>query len=354
MDVNLTFDSSNESVELIKLSALYYDKVNILCPLPAWDGEGHEILFHSKKILDSASVLVENGIACIEHPHDNFLLPINFLSNELPGLIQEYISRALRQDKDGLDNFLQLIGAYTNLEHEGYSLRFNAFDEPGEKTMVCIYMILHGQLTLVYNSICKRRNVITSSEITNDILKKFLERKKEKVSRMRKTPEQLISTHAIPIFLPSFHEMSFENILELRHIANDELQEMRYYVGNLSEQYSPDDINLENPKRFLERKINPAIKQLESKIYGLRAGTIQRALKSLQNPSTYTPMLTTFVTDIPAHIALAGSIGLITVNAGLEYSKQIKEIKNDPLFFVPQLRKKVKNPKDYDSLTIGS
>ena len=74
-------------------------------------------------------------------------------------------------------------------------------------------------------------------------------------------------------------------------------------------------------KMLLKNKINPSIKQLERKLYGLKIGTIQKALKTMKNPLSYTPMLTTIFYDISHHMALAMSLGLVVTEVWLDYIK---------------------------------
>ena len=363
MNVNLIFDSSKESIELIKLSTFYYDKVNILCP-PIFLENQQELQFHNKSILDSVNILVENGTASIEHISEE-LIP-ETIEDNFWDLILDYFNPKTRQQIDaGMPIYYihpkdfveametideQLIHTYFSLKHQGFDLTFldgdDTADMPPNIEYAEILMVIYIQFFLSYNSICRKQNVISSNNITSDFLAKFLQNSKGQIPNVRKNTEQLIAPNALSILLPNLHEMSFEDILNLRHLAKDELMEMRYYIGNLAEQYSPDDTKLENPKQFLERKINPAIKQLESKVCGMKINTLQKALQSLQNPFAYTPMLTTFFSNIPAHIALAASMGIVSVNAGLEYLKQKNELATDPLFFSVKLKKKINDQLD--------
>jgi hypothetical protein len=161
----------------------------------------------------------------------------------------------------------------------------------------------------------------------------------------KKASFELITRKAIPIILPNFYLMNTEEILNLRTYAKDELEEMRHYVDLLSSEYSPDDTKLENPEIFIKNKITPSIKQLEKMVYGLRVGTIQKALQNLKNPLSYTPLLTKFFTDIPSYISLSVSMGLIAAETVMEYIKQKKEISTNPLYFSVKLRRKIKNKK---------
>ena len=145
--------------------------------------------------------------------------------------------------------------------------------------------------------------------------------------------------YATPILLPDYSSLSYEEILEMRLQASDELQELRCYLSELSAKYDAEDATLAAAKDFIERDITRAIKGFESKVHSLRVGTIQRTLKSMANPLTYAPMLTTFITNVPLWISAGLSMGLITAEVALEYTKQKKELKTDPLYFTVKLKK---------------
>jgi len=340
MDISLPFDSSRESTELVKLSALYYDKVNILCP-PPFGG----IPTYSQGKLDDFSVLVESGIADVDYsyvsgtaiPGEMLKKFFNFIADQS---FRNPLPNASLQDHWSTFSFpdSQLIDGHKSTKEDGF-LPADSGNHPIDSFGLICYSL--AQIYLVYDSIVRGQNLMISSSLINNFLKS-LYTNNEALAPLQKTAEELIAPDAISILLPNLNQLHFEDILELRHAAKDELQEMRYYIGSLSEEFSPDDTKLENPKRLLERKINPAIKQFENKIYSLKIGTIQRALHSLRSPRTYTPMLTTFFTDIPSHIALAASMGLITAEAGAEYLKNKKELETDPLYFSVKLKKKVK------------
>jgi len=57
------------------------------------------------------------------------------------------------------------------------------------------------------------------------------------------------------------------------------------------------------------------------------------------NPLSYAPVLTIFIKEVPVCVAAGVSMGIITAEAALEYSKQKKELAADPLYFTVKLRK---------------
>ena len=149
----------------------------------------------------------------------------------------------------------------------------------------------------------------------------------------------ILALDATPIFLPNFSRLKYDDILEMRLKANDELRALRCFLSELSSKYDPDDHALATAKDFIENDISKSIKEFENKVFGLKIGTIQRALKNLANPLTYAPMLTTVFANIPTYISLAVSLGIITAEAALEYQKQKSELKADPLYFTVELKK---------------
>lgn len=353
MEINMPFDSSKKSIDTVKFSALYYDKVNIIC------ASSEDNVYFDNEILKSIEILERNQVVKLEfldYDEINIREPqewyskidfhdiFNRYKNQYGFLYNEY-ETSINDFESKSKDLIKKIEIYKkDLNKTNEEMTKNLIKETYENIVLCnagikacnesieIKFKLHlcYQLWLFYLMISSNKSTISNELLQTTINQIYKQNNKY-------TNSELISD-TISILLPNFYQMDFENILDLRYFAKDELQEMRFYINALSSEFSPDDIKLENPKLFIENKINPAIKQLESKIYGLRAGAVQRALQGLKDPRTYTPLLTTFFSNIPAHVSLAVSMGLIAVESGLEYLKQKKEIETNPLYFSLKLR----------------
>jgi len=190
------------------------------------------------------------------------------------------------------------------------------------------------QLKIFYDLIAQGKSVLA-----NDLLKTALI---EVNTKSREQATAALIPDAIEILMPRYHELNFENLMELRDVANPELMAMREYIDALALEFAPDDINSRNAKLHLKTKINPSIRDLENKVKGLKIGTLQKSIQTLMDPRVLaTPiLLATFIPNIPALLGVAVSLGIAGADAGLEYLKQKIEIESHPLYFSLGLRKK--------------
>ena len=340
MKINIPFDNTKECIDSIKFSTLYYESVNVLCPENV-EGIRH---FHSKELLDTINILIGSKIVTIDSIDFNTIDDNGFTEKFLPSLwntskgrISSFVDNIAKRNAD----YVQTINGFMKLNNEvNFTGFFEAEDNDDHKYIeaLCIMVYCNVQMHLIYQSICNRQSFISSNDFLKNCLETVYTSENKELVKLKLPTNELIAQIAIPILLPNFYHLEFADILDLRHFAKDELEEMRHYINLLSLEYSPDDKKFINIKILLRDKINPSIKQLENKIYGLRAGAIQRSLQSLKNPLAYTPMLTTLFTNIPSHVALAVSMGLIAAESGIDYLKQKKDIETDPLFFSIKLR----------------
>jgi len=325
MEINLPFDSSDQTMDLIKLAALYYNKVNVACP------EIGEFKLYNQELLDSTRPLVEQNVVALNR---------QIIS----------MGASLNRGKNFVSNFRSTFSeidvhfANASFVVESFAIHIHgkdAFDEMAiylesspRAALLLILSFTHAlvQTDLLYELAAKNINFITSSN--------FLQSLQQNGQQANTDPHDFITTlDATPILLPDFSNLEYEDILEMRLKASDELQQMRYYINTLALKYSPDDRNQTNAKSLIEGEIKQSIKEFQAKVFGLRSKTILQALKGAANPLSYAPMLTTFFTDIPAMISLGVSMGIVSAATGLEYARQKKEIKTDPLYFTVKLKK---------------
>jgi len=143
----------------------------------------------------------------------------------------------------------------------------------------------------------------------------------------------------IPIFIPNFFDMSFEEILELKSHMHDELLEMQSYINEIPYMFSDINLSSEDANLFIKHKINPSIKQLENKYYGLKTGLLRQMLKELKNPLSYSPLISTIFTNVPSSVAVLGSLGIIVGDSYLEYKMAKKELDANSLYFAVKINK---------------
>jgi len=319
-------------MDLIKLVALYYDKVNVIYCNP----------LHNQALLDRLAVFQQSGFLSCK-PYE--------LRNTLDDLRNFALERMFQNaDVVNTEDYEQIVNGTDMCSHI-YSRLFGLFseesrslDEPqshDNKAVMRYASIAHlsFQLFMLYGLVSRGKSCISSNKLLMQWLNLYLQQSNLHSSINTVTPEFMTTLSATPILLPNYSSLGYDDVLEIRLKASAELQEMRCFLSELSMKYNPDDKQFATVKDFIERDIQRAVQDFERKVQGLRVGTIQRALKSMANPLTYAPMLTTFITDVPLWISAGLSMGLITAEAALEYSKQKKELKADPLYFTVKLQK---------------
>ncbi len=147
-----------------------------------------------------------------------------------------------------------------------------------------------------------------------------------------------LAFNAFELFLPNYSNLPIDDILEIKHKASDELMELKNYI-NLLAKSIPMDGNVQlYIQEVINTKISPAIRDFENKILNSKINTIQKIIRDVKNPLSYSPLLASIFTDVKPHIALAVSLGMIGSDLALELYKQYKDITNNPLYFSVKLK----------------
>jgi len=182
-----------------------------------------------------------------------------------------------------------------------------------------------GAISL-YDLICTNQNCISSIGF----------------SGQKDIPSELVTTlnTATPILLPNFSNLSYEDILEMRLKANDELLKLRSYVDKLSSEAKQAlyDRSLMSVEDYIKNKINnEAIGELKRKVQALKRGTILRTIESALAASPL-PVVATIFGDIPALASIAISMGVtVGINIGKYWDQKKDLITEDPLYFTVKL-----------------
>lgn len=135
------------------------------------------------------------------------------------------------------------------------------------------------------------------------------------------------------IFLPSFDNLNFDEISLLKEKCSDELSELKYYLNVFM--CENDGLNIETKKIKLQKAIN----QFEGKIKDSKYDFFHNIIGNICN-FTYIPLLATCFSDIPIKVALALSSGFVIENILYEVRKSSNQLKDEPLYFIRDLKKK--------------
>jgi len=344
MEINLpVFDGSEQTIELIKLAALYYDRVNVWCPAlmnpvtsrgrggiwnPLANGEREIRQLYNKKLLNSTSLLQENGIV-VKKEFDMSGQIFGDTARQLNAFLRSkihYVPGGFVYNKElyGFDygfvmNMYEILEAWQKEEWDD--------DDNAQVSAYYSALVDAGALAL-YDLICTNQNCISSTSF----------------SGQQDMPADLMTTlnTATPILLPNFSRLDYEDILEMRLMANDELLKLRSYVAKLSSEARQAlyDRSLMSVEDYIKDKINnEAIGELIRKVKGLKRGTFIKTLESALFASP-APMVATAFTDISALASIGITMGIIIgINTGKYFVQKKELVTEDPLYFTVKLRK---------------
>lgn len=376
MKISLNLDNTNDSLDIVKYCTLYFDHVMIdLHHIDTGiqvhiDPSGeklqltkHFILYCSEEIQKISRILIEEKIYPDESQSEvdtqkknndkiqqiaqnlvaknaNLLFsPDSFefkTDNEKTDFILKQNAKVIsdegkfayekslsQKDRDKLIEILQSKG----VKHPNDALL----------TFFLYIELVKAQLRHIEN--CD--NTLGNSSIVNRILFNYYS------SQSKRTNDNglkfnFAKVEAAKILLPFVRNAPIEDILEIRRKANDELLELRNYIDTTLHDLSHKGINhlsYDEITRQLEQKINPSIKQFKRKLKDLNIYTAKEFIKNMANPLYYSPLLTTFFTNISPSTSLGLSVGMISAYTYLQRKSKHLEIENDPLYFTVKLPK---------------
>lgn len=255
-----------------------------------------------------------------------------FLIKENSYIIEE---NATISNKD----FLGLLDDTFNPKYNNYLYQFYGnyvIENPIIKEFTWLKECYFHYMQQFLNIVARGECPLSNDKYLFSIIEKYYKNGCEQVGINK---DSYLAFEAFELFLPNYSNLSIDDILEIRHRANDELMELKNYINMLATSIPIDeDIQL-YVKEIINNKISPAIRDLENKIFNLKVNTIQKIIRDAKNPLSYTPMLASIFTDVKPQIALAVSLGMIGSDLTLELYKQYKDISINPLYFSIKLKK---------------
>jgi hypothetical protein len=208
-------------------------------------------------------------------------------------------------------------------------------------------MIYYGRLFSSFlDNIEKGENIITTSKFVNNLYhlakqnNAFNDVSKEFKRELNVSPS--IAYEAIKLNVPNIGSHPTSEILEFRLKSKDELEGFRRTLENLTvgllDKYDEAYIN-ENAQKLVELKVQPLLKDIESKLKESKFKAFQQIVKEAKNPSSYSPLLLSLSDNVSSTMALMVSLGLISLNVGLEYYKNTKGVSKDGIYYLMKLNK---------------
>ena len=360
MEINLILNGDNNSLNALKLSILYFDRVTVQeHKYLSFDVDeeqkniyvhGHSLynddLHHQLEVLSASDVINIKEIILHEilYPKTNFIKESSEIIFSKSTDIFSGITlgdKSIQFGKDSETKLKEIDEMFDNLTEKQIQ-DYAKYIDIGQLNIDDMNLVKfsYGINTFIENfssvfaSMADGIPFITNSDFLNSIINE-LYMNTEQMQAMKNK----LKLDCASILLPNLSDATFDDILEIKHEANDELLELRYYIDSLS-----NNCDIEKAGYFDEivsQKINPVIRNLEYKMSDMKINVAQKFITEIKNPLSYAPLIGTFFSEVPAHISLLISLGLISTNVGLEYAKQLNNIKKDNMGFLFKLRQKI-------------
>lgn len=154
-----------------------------------------------------------------------------------------------------------------------------------------------------------------------------------------------IAFNILKLSLFDVSRFSFEDILEIKHQLRHELERFRTDLGvithNVINEYDENYL-INNLDEVVKYRILPSVSELENKIKHSKTKLLLRLFEALKNPASYVPFLGTVFHMIPIQLAFFLSLGLITCETALNYMMEQRQLTNNGLYYLVQLKKRAK------------
>jgi uncharacterized protein (DUF2164 family) len=367
MEIVLNLNSVGNALDLIKYCTLYFDKLKIDSPFaidsfeklsdtPNNKGQFQYRINFTSYISDSIEIakkmLVEEDI-CIDAVESSFgkysklakkiVVKNSHLFFPSESFTMHKNSMEIRSDAEIiLDEAKQAVSEII-LQEDRRRIQSVTSGFEYSSDVPDFYLLLNlykGLVDLLLTHIENGDNVITNSSVTNKILLNYYSSHSNKL-RKAGLKYNFAQIEATKILLPFVQNAPLDDILEIRYKANDELLELRNYVETTLKSLNMEaflNLSSEEIGQMLNQKITPSIKQFERKLEGLNVFTAQEFIKNMANPLYYSPMLTTFFTNVPAIASMGFSLGVISLQSFLQRKSKKLELQDDPLYFTVKMR----------------
>lgn len=238
MDICLNLDGSNDSSEVLKYSALYFDKIALDTYLL-----GNTTIYPSEETFRDAKLLQKEGILepVVFSPWENYS---DFKQNVIEMVLEDLDNLTGMNPEEVMDFLLNWwCKAPGTPEHEEYSRLLLKKPEVldtipsvvfGKKQneitindMVTYYYILLYMLAW-HQAGNEFPNILTNNRFLSSIMRKVVSKNQKEQSR-----ESEIAVSSMRILLPYIRCSSMEEVLEIRNYAKDELLELSSYIDDL-------------------------------------------------------------------------------------------------------------------------
>lgn len=349
------------NIDDIKYAALYYDKVEILdnivytltkpnseriSTIRGVDDCIDDVFRDHLKMLESEGIVEyiiseDNRLMSLEDKNNNFC-PIDL---ELRLICARLMETAGNQIFDVISRDGQIMNCISNKEViDIHSVFKNKLEVGSQIDIEFIHTYYENLIYYIIKFMYEGANVITTSKIVDQYFSQYYLKGLSQIDNIKKPISKDLAVMTIKHFVPNVLSLSFEDILEIRHRAKDELLEYRYYMEEMNKkmvnEYQSAEI-CEYANNFIKTQIQPSVRNLQRKISSSKIRVVQTFLDEIKDVNSYTPLLASIFTKLPVQVSLLCSAGLISAKTLMKMKEEQYEIKNNGLYYIYDLTRRI-------------
>jgi hypothetical protein len=172
-------------------------------------------------------------------------------------------------------------------------------------------------------------HVLNGNIATDFYIRKFVE------SRANTLPFQKAPVHML---IPDVTSLTIDDIFELRYAMPEEIMKLQSCIRGLY-----DMAQQGKTYQAIELTVKHAIEECEMKLRSTKRKTVQKIIRDIKNPLSYSPLIATFLGDVPPLVSLAGSAAFIGIDSILEHKNFREETTTHPMYFTFNINAEIQN-----------
>jgi len=342
-NANITPESLNE----LKLLALYYDKISIVNDAiysPKFERskgklqfiETEEFQFIPKSFRYDYKLLIDQNIISVTKRNE--AEPDEYerrFSGKISNLLNSNYDLIFPKDPLNDDSRIFTEEVYNIVQHV---LGVDGTSE-GPINIEFLWWYYAFKLKWFIKLLMEGKNCLTNSENLASLFSAFIsESNNLKINGSLRS----IAFDALKLNLPNPDVLSFEDILELKFQLRDELSLFYQTINSIevrNKQLFDHEIKENEYQRIFFDEIQKPIIELENKMKNLRSKTFRNFVDKMKDPKTYIPLVGTVVASVQVQYMFLASAGLATGISYLEYQEEKRNITSNGLYFLLKLKK---------------
>jgi hypothetical protein len=152
-----------------------------------------------------------------------------------------------------------------------------------------------------------------------------------------------LASEILSLGVPDFSRLSSEDVLETRLKLKDELEGFRQYVKQLHDELTlqyDGQVIYEKVGAIASTKVAPALKDITQKLKYINISIPQAILQEIRDPKSYSPLLLSFMGNVPPTISLLASLGFISSKVMIDYLREKGNVSTNGLYYLLKLRQR--------------